>query len=63
MFDLCPGGHVTKLDPIKRASALILNMGPAPREARMALGRDQISDPDGAMEIMELLNDYSRPTR
>ena len=34
--------QTTNLEPVKRASALILNVGPVAREVRMAAGCDQI---------------------
>ena len=49
--------HVANLDPIQRASALILDMDSAAREVRMEAGSDQIMDLGGPVEITELLNE------
>ena len=43
--------RVTDLEPVKGASALILNMGPVARGVCMAAGSDKIADPDGVMKI------------
>ena len=39
----------------------VTNLEPVAREVRMAGGTDQITDQNGAMKIMQLLNDYFAP--
>ena len=51
----------TNVDPLKRAPALILNIGPAAREVCMAAGSDEMMGPEGAMEIAQLRNNNFAP--
>ena len=52
---------MANLGPLDRASALILKMDPVAREVRMAVGNDQIVDPDVATKILRAPNDYFAP--
>ena len=53
--------YVTNLGPMKRAPALILEVGPVAREVCAAAGSALITDPDGAIKITLLLHDYFAP--
>ena len=46
---------------VKRASALIPNMGPVAREVCVASGSDWNTDQGGLLRTVQLLNDYVSP--
>ena len=55
------GNGATDLEPLKRASAPVLNMGPAARGVCVAAGDDQIIHPGGATKILRVPHDYFAP--
>ena len=52
---------MTNLGPVKRAAALNLHMGSVARENCMALSNDQLSCPEGAAKILQVLRNCLAP--
>ena len=52
---------MTNLDAQKRSSAIVLHMDPVVRDARMAVGNEQLLDPDSVPKILQVLRDYFAP--
>ena len=50
--------RVTNLDPIKRASAVVLHISPVAREVCVAADNDQLLDQSGAAKILQVSRDY-----
>ena len=53
--------HAANFGPMRKASALTLNVGPVARQVCMVAGSDQITHPDGTMEITRASTNSSAP--
>ena len=56
-----PWRQVAKLDPSKRASALILQVGSAARQVCVSAGNDIISNNDGPNQISGISREHFAP--